>query len=447
MKNRNLFIVCYICLLLSLICGAAEIIAFREERVSESENRMLAGMPELNGESYFSGRFMDGFESYLSDAFFFREQAADITDGIIGVFDAGDDEETGEVAEELLFAPDDNDETGEPAKVPQKDEDNAPQESPVPTGAEKTDPGRLTDAEFYLIKSDGSRKIKKAYPADELAEFIDILNAYRAALPENGTLHFAVPPVSYIFHMISPTGEYTGWGSTVDDVMQPVVNDGIYIYDVADILTPYIGKERLYPISDHHWQPFSASLVAQTMIENQGLPPMDYYEYRHYLTDAENTKAYYGSELRNMKLSVEEVILFEPVSPVESYFLKQMNERSRGVFTDTSQSGLMYYLGGMHSGPWRLFETGFHTGRNALVIGDSFELTFTPFLAPYYDTILVTDLRDSLYDEYESGASIREYIEYYGIDDIYMLYSTYSPFCEDTTRNNLAEYLDWEREG
>ena len=142
-----------------------------------------------------------------------------------------------------------------------------------------------------------------------------------------------------------------------------------------------------------------------------------------------------------MSISVDAVQVMEPISPVEAYMLRNLTETSPGVFIDRELGGLMSYLGGL-KGPWRLFDSGFHTGRNALVLGDSFELTFVPFLMPYYDRIIVTDLRDSLYSAESSGASVREYIETYGVTDIYMLYSTYSPFCGDSVQSRLRDCLD-----
>ena len=41
----------------------------RESRFTETENRTLAGFPEVTAESVFSGRFGQEFETYLLDQF------------------------------------------------------------------------------------------------------------------------------------------------------------------------------------------------------------------------------------------------------------------------------------------------------------------------------------------------------------------------------------------
>ena len=58
MKKRLDFVVIYFWLFLLLCAGLGTLIfADREERVSESEKRMLAAFPDTSAESVFSGEF------------------------------------------------------------------------------------------------------------------------------------------------------------------------------------------------------------------------------------------------------------------------------------------------------------------------------------------------------------------------------------------------------
>lgn len=454
MKKRALLVAVYTCLFLGFLCGAAELIAAKGERVSESENRMLQGMPSLSGEAVLSGRFMDEVESYLSDAFFYRDESARFSESLLGVFSLpAEGPDTGEIDQERLFAPA---ETPAPTQAPEVTaaptpapdtapaESEAPAETEVPEETEAPAPEKRLiseDAEFYLENEKGERFVIASYPAEQLSSFAELLNLYRAALPENGTLHFAVPPVSAVANNLIYSGAYTDWGSNLEDVLQGALDEGVYVYDVADILRPYIGQERLYPVVDHHWQPVSASLVAEEMLRRQGVPPMNYYEYRYYISTIFTLKPFYGDALKSQNISVDAVQVMEPVSPVRAFLLRHLTELRESVFVDRELGGLKSYLGGLN-GPWRLLESGFHTGRNALVLGDSFELTFVPYLMPYYDTVLVTDLRESLFTDQASGDNVRAYIEAYGITDIYMLYSTYSPFCGEEVQSRLRDCLD-----
>ena len=86
MKKRFSFVCIYLCLLTLLCLGAAELLApDKGERMSVSENRMLAAFPSLSVQSVKDGSFMSGFESYLSDAFPFRDGAAAFHDGVMAL--------------------------------------------------------------------------------------------------------------------------------------------------------------------------------------------------------------------------------------------------------------------------------------------------------------------------------------------------------------------------
>ena len=66
-------------------CGISELLFVdKAPRPSEEENRMLSGFPALSAQSLLSGDFMDGIESYLSDAFFCRSGAAAFSDSLTG---------------------------------------------------------------------------------------------------------------------------------------------------------------------------------------------------------------------------------------------------------------------------------------------------------------------------------------------------------------------------
>ena len=111
-----------------------------------------------------------------------------------------------------------------------------------------------------------------------------------------------------------------------------------------------------------------------------------------------------------------------------------------------SEGGYVGFLQG-HKGPWRLILGGFHTGRSALVIGDCFIPPMVPYLAAYYDTIVTTDVRDNFYKQGSAGGGIRQYIEEYGVDDVYVIYSTNSRFESEGLQSRLRRYMDSEHPG
>lgn len=444
MKKRFSFVCIYLCLLTLLVCGAAELLSpDKGERLSESENRMLAAFPALSAGSVADGSFMSGFESYLSDAFPFRDSAADFTDAVMKLLRIPDDgPATGVVEDERLW--DQNKE--QEAAFQQLLEDESAErgeESYAGIGAaQSVVSGEVHDVTLWLDRADGGRDTLFTYPADAMVSFAGILNRYRAKLPEDGRLYFFSPQVSDVANNIIGRDKYVGWGTDLVEVLQPLVDDGVVIVDDLAILNPYLNDapSALYPIKDYHWHAIAASITADALISNQGLAPADYDQYRYWLSYKHDNRAYSTEELAGMNYSRDTIEIMSAISPAGSFFLNNLTERQRTTFT-MSEGGYVGFLGG-HKGPWRLIEGGFHTGRNALVVGDCFVIPLIPYLAPYYDQIISTDVRDNFYSVYLAGANIGDYIAQYDVDDIYVVWSTNARFYSDNIQSRMSAYLD-----
>ena len=448
MKKRFSFVCIYLCLLTLLVCGAAELLSpDKGERLSESENRMLAAFPVLSARSVADGSFMSGFESYLSDAFPFRDGAADFTDAVMELLRIPDDgPATGEMEDQLWDDLEEQEaafqqllEEGRASEEPQSTagpEDSAESEDrPLP-------PAAAEEVRIWLERADGEREVIFTYPPDFMVTFSGILNRYRAKLPEDGRLYFLSPQVADVANNIIGKDKYVGWGTNLVEVLQPLVDDGVVIVDDMAILDPYLNDAptALYPTEDYHWHAIAASITADTLMSSQGLAPADYDQYRYWLSFRHDNRAYTTEELAGMNYSRETIEIMSAISPAGSYFLNNITERKRTTFT-MSEGGYVGFLGG-HKGPWRLIEGGFHTGRNALVVGDCFTIPFIPYLAPYYDQIISTDVRDNFYSVYLAGANIGDYIAHYDVDDIYVVWTNNYQFYNGTIPSRMSAYLD-----
>ncbi len=445
MKKRFSFVCIYLCLLTLLCLGAAELLApDKGERMSVSENRMLAAFPSLSVQSVKDGSFMSGFESYLSDAFPFRDGAAAFHDGVMGLVSVPDDgPATGVVEDERLW---DQSEEQEAAFQQLVETERVEHGEESPAAVESTPQavlsGDVHDVTLWLERSDGECDILFTYPADSIASFAEILNRYRAKLPEDGRLYFFSPQVSDVANNIIGKSKYVGWGTDLVEVMQPLVDDGVVIVDDLAILQPYLNDapSALYPTVDYHWHAIAASITADALMEMQGVAPADYDQYRYWLSFREDKRDHSTEELAGMNYGRETIEIMSAISPAESYFLNHLTQRQRTTFT-MPDGGYVGFLGG-HKGPWRLVEGGFHTGRRALVVGDCFTIPLIPYLAPYYDQIISTDVRDNFYSVYLAGANIGDYIEQYDVDDIYVVWSTNARFYSDNIRSRMSLYLD-----
>ena len=445
MKKRFSFVCIYLCLLTLLVCGAAELLSpDKGERLSESENRMLAAFPALSVKTVADGSFMSGFESYLSDAFPFRDGAAAFHDGLMDLVRIpGGGPATGVVEDERLWDQSEEQEAAfqqllEDERAELGGEDPSELEA-APSGAVS---GDVHDVTLWLERADGGREVLFTYPADAVVSFAGILNRYRAKLPEDGRLYFFSPQVSDVANNIIGRDKYVGWGTDLVEVLQPLVNDGVVVVDDLAILQPYLNDapSALYPIKDYHWHAIAASITADALISDQGLAPADYDQYRYWLSYKHDNRAYSTEELAGMSYNRETIEIMSAISPAGSYFLNNITERQRTTFT-MSEGGYVGFLGG-HKGPWRLVEGGFHTGRNALVVGDCFTIPLIPYLAPYYDQIISTDVRDNFYSVRLAGANIGDYIAAYDVHDIYVVWSTNARFYSDNIQSRMSAYLD-----
>ena len=103
MKNKFSFLTALWWILLLAVLGFFLLAATdKHSRESEDENRMLAAFPTLNGKSLADASFMNGFEDFLSDAFFGRESVTKFTDRVMDKFSVlTAEEEAVQKAEEM----------------------------------------------------------------------------------------------------------------------------------------------------------------------------------------------------------------------------------------------------------------------------------------------------------------------------------------------------------
>jgi len=80
MKHRCSFLITVWWILILAALGVFMLLfAPREERISDADNRMLAGAPEFGADEVISGEFMSGVDSWLSDGFFVRDKVVSFT--------------------------------------------------------------------------------------------------------------------------------------------------------------------------------------------------------------------------------------------------------------------------------------------------------------------------------------------------------------------------------
>lgn len=437
MKKYLRFAENYILLLGSLTLGLFLLLfADRSGGVSESENRTLQPFPELCAEAVASGRFMEEFEDYLSDAFPARERMIAVSNALTGVFGKTDaqeearrlyDEELGMIDD---FAPE---ESAPAAAAPERTE--AGKTRPAASAAE------AKSAAFWVVRADGAISYIEKYTPDTVSHLAAVINSYREALGENGRVFLVNSPASDVANGLLDTHRFTDWGYDLDEALQPLLLSGAKIYDVPSLLEPYRDEGAMFSTSDQHWYVKTAWRVSNAFIEDLGYAPTDFYDYNYYLRDTIRNGPYTPEQLKDMKIDRENLMVPQILSPVTASCITYLTQREPTEIYNFREHGYTMYLGGA-KGPYRLFETGFHTGRNALIISDSFAFSMAYYLFPYYDSILQTDLRNNNYRTKLIGASIREYMEYYDIDDVYIITCQWTSINGPVFAWRLERFLD-----
>ena len=477
MKHKLSFLLLYGVLVLFGGLGALLLLyGEKEAHASLTENRMLAGFPALSVTAVKDGSFMSGLEDYLSDNMFDRDRIVSAVSRLADRFSLA--EVTEAEVDEALFeqvqafaqgseadpAPDQeplpaDPEQTSPAEEPQTETvlpteppaqaeatdaaDPAPQADAAPAAqvnapAEK-DLSTVPDCVFTCTSKDGKERQIYQFSSYNVKRMIRLLNRFRAALPEDGHMFFTQPPFPGIANYLS-SGEYVRWDSDLEATINAYANDGVYMLSTLEVLQQHLlDGEYLYFKTDHHWTPRAACYVANAFLEKLGIDPQPYDEY-DFITYNNFFGSAYSSRPASSKMNPDTIEVLIPETPVKGYIVKWDRSRRDAPLIYPTRSSYYAYLGGTQ-GPWRRFDTGVDCGRSCLVIGDSYDCVFIPFLTPYYETVHATDIRDVYYDYLGVRWSISEYIAENGIDDVYFVFSTASGVNTDSSVYYLNKFL------
>ncbi len=446
------------------------LLAPRESRLSQSENRMLAGFPELTAETLQSGEFFSGIEDYLSDGFFARDKVVGWTDRVIGVFDKRTEEqiqiqEAAEIERLLVLDAQGGEElpaeeeipasepvitpaptavpTAEPTPVPTAEPTATPSpmpthtvtptaapavqatQTPAPTPTATPEPTATpkvivplepgTEYSLELTGVNGKNTLVYHYPAENLMTFAATLNQLSDMLPEDGEIHYLHVPVSGVGRRVRTNlAAYNGWVSNMEDALQTQVKEGVYIHNAPAILNDALAnKEDVFYHTDHHWTPLGAWYAVSSIMESRGYPGIPYEEYEYYDRLMGRDKA--GRE--------DWLHLLEPLNPTHSYVLTNLTEAKELDFMNKKYTTYIAYINNTRL-PWRRFTGGYGSDRKALLISDSFGNVFLPYLLPYYGEVHMTDLREDYYSEKDAGGTFAELLRYHEVDDVYVVLST-----------------------
>ncbi len=453
MKSKFSFVIVYWWLFILLVCGILLVtFAEKEERLSESENRMLSGFPEVTAESIFSGNFSTGFENYLSDGVFGRDTIVGASESMLRVFSINTDEETAllneiEMSDELQGITPDNavssSDTAADPTVSDSDTENtddpsasAGEESSADedeTAAESIDDAPVSDKMdgngLFFKLPNGKYKRTHYVSVNKLKTVASMLNNYKSCLPEDGNVFYTNIPLTDTGIMLRNKTKYKGWYENYDIGIKPYLDDGVYFINTPALLeSDLIARKDMYFRSDHHWTPLAAIKVVNECMRVQGVPTVPYNEYDYKVGTFKNSK----------RGTADRLDLLYPLQEVKGNKLPKGKTGKTTPLIQYKYKTYIAYLSG-DSNIWTRYVTGFSTDRKSLVIGDSFSNAFTPYLMPYYDEVYKVDAR--YYKPEENGGSIKDLMNTYEIDDVYIIVSYANGVRSKTSLEKLEKAL------
>ncbi|MPM07379.1 hypothetical protein SDC9_53685 [bioreactor metagenome] len=279
-------------------------------------------------------------------------------------------------------------------------------------------------ANLWLLHADGTKTALLTYSIADIERAANVFNSYAALLPVDGKLHVLLVPRSQTANKLAlHLDTESGWSSDLESALEPLVSENVVVHSAVDILGRHITNgEYIFFRTDHHWTALGAYYATNAMIQSEGYPTVPLADYASESIEGFLGSIYLHGRSAKLKELADTLTYYEPLAPAESFWVSNTYRKSELKVIDTDQTDYKIFLGGTH-GPYRVLDGGYHTGRNMLMVCDSFGNAIAPFLMPYYDSVYMVDFRDEYYSKEAAQGGVAEYIRRCGIQDIYVVLS------------------------
>lgn len=375
--RQSHFTVILFCMLLTGFTAATLLKPSSE--FSETENRVLAQMPELTLNAIRSGEFEKDYEEYMNDQFIQRNDWIALKTSVERLLLKRE-------SKDIYFAED-----------------------------------------GYLIeKHTGSFSTERAQRNKEL--LADFVRQYQEAFGDGHLSVLIIPNAADILTDKLPPFAPASGGNAYLNMLADSLPENIW-FDAAAVLRQHAGEE-LYYRTDHHWKTLAAFYVYQAWAKRQGYPPAVSGDYE-ILTAADDFEGTIQSKL-GIRTAGDTIELYFPREPADYTIQKDHSEEISHELYDYPALGTKdkysVYFGGNQA--FLKISTAADNGRKLLVIKDSYANCFLPFLFRDFQEIDVVDLR---YTSRRPSQLITEN----GYTDLLVLYNA-AGFAEDTGISRLT---------
>lgn len=365
-KKSDLLIVI---LFLVFLYGTALLgIVVKDREFSQMENRNLMQMPDFTAKDLWSGKFMEDYETYITDQFVAR-------DFFVGVKSLG---------EKLL--------------------------------GKKENNGVYFAKDGYLIEQfkieDDSLPMRNALAVKKFAKTMEAEVVF-ALIPGSVEINR-----DKLFTHLPDESQK----DTISKIYDELKAEGILCADVQGALRKH-KEEELFYHTDHHWTSLGAYYGYSEIAETFGLIPVEQDKY----TETVRSDAFYGtlySKAGAFWISPDEIVTMVEDANITVTRMEGTKEET-GTLYDLSKlqekDKYAMFLGGNH--PLIKIEKEGTDGK-MLIVRDSYSDSLAPFLTAHYGEIYLWDFR-------YNKENISDFIKEQEIDNVLICYSV-DNFCEDT---------------
>lgn len=392
-----------------LIIGGLLFLLLPKQQISDDENRKLAPPPVFSLAAFFEGKFSDETEAYYNDNFLFRNKWLSISDQVKGLRGYRDDDTIEVVRKPPVAAPKIN---------------------------ERASPELVADPEYQkvraLVITKGRAVQNFGGTPGMVRPFADLMNDYRAALPDDVKVYSMVIPSGSDFFL--PKEVHDGELRERDniDAFNEMLDPSIITASAYDELAPHT-KKYIWFNTDHHWTGLGAYYAYSAFVREAGLKPLPLRKFkRKRLPGTFLGSLYRQTRSKSLESNPDFTEYWKIPNKAKAYLVTwQGNESEIPLYFEEARGGNSYgvFLGG--DKPVIRITTDRKNGRKLLMIKDSYGNALAPYLAANFEEVVVVDFR------FFKG-SIPEMVDHYGITDFLYAHNSFAANTAGTVKLGRA---------
>lgn len=389
-----------------------------KEKFSSYEKRTLAAFPSLSKESFFSGNFFKGIDSYYADHFIFRISITAFDKNIKALLGVQDDGVT-------LYADAPKTEQNNAVAVNQETQtEEKANDLASDAHLDTSDQSHNEDSDnFQNIKSIivyQNRAIQMFGGSDRMIKsYAELANKYQDELGPNVTMYVMAIPVGSDFYLPEKIKKHVNREKNNIDTLNANLNPSIIPVPAYDNLAKHT-NEYIQFNTDHHWTALGAYYAYQAFCKAANITGLSLEAFTKKEIPNFLGTLYYRTLSTDLKNNPDHVEYYMVPHETEAYFyLKDSSKPLHGkTYVEFAKGSNAYgvFLGGDY--PLMKIVSDVKNKKKILIIKDSYGNALSPYLTSHYEEVYIADYR------YFNG-NIKKLMQENKINEILLAHNTY----------------------